>query len=156
MVKKQKTKKISSVWIIVPLFLLMIIFGGLVFHSVSAAVIEGGLVPCGNGSAMADRCTLCHLVLGIQGLINYGFKIFVALALLMVVVGGVIYIVSTGDHGLIDMAKGILKNTLFGFAFVLLAWLLVNYTIFLLGANVGVEQGSTKTWNDFTCDSTPK
>jgi hypothetical protein len=132
---------------------LTFIFVGFFAHSVSAA----GLVPCGdgndpNGTGTNQQCTLCHLVLGIQGLIDYGFKIFVGLALLMMVVGGVLYIVSAGDHGLIDMAKGILKNTLYGFAFVLLAWLLVNYTIFLLGANVGIDVAG-RTWDNFTCST---
>jgi len=146
-----KTKNISQIWMIAPVFLLVIIFVGFFANSVSAA----GLVPCGDGNDPAQRCTLCHLVLGFKDIIDWGFKIFVVVALLMLVVGGVMYIVSAGDQGLIGTAKGVLKNTLFGFAFVLLAWLLVNFTIYLLGANVGIDQGSTKTWYNFTCNSTP-
>lgn len=136
--------------------LLAVVLGGLVFDSVSA--VSGGaagLIPCGNTSDPNNRCTLCHLVLGFKNIIDYGFNIFIFLALLMLVVAGVMYIISTGDQGLMTTAKGIMMNTLFGFAFVLLAWLLVNFTIYMLGANVGVERDSTKTWNNFICNDVP-
>lgn len=133
--------------------LLVVFLGGMVFHSTLAAESEG-LVKCGNDSDPSNRCTLCHLVLGFKTIIDYGFVIFVTLALLMVVVGGVMYIISAGDQGLIGTAKGILKNALFGFCFVLLAWFLVNFTIYILKANVGVE-GTGKLWYKFTCDSKP-
>lgn len=152
--KNQKLSKNFRLWSIVSIFFLAITFSAVFTDSVSAqSGGAAGLIPCGNGSDSANRCTLCHLVLGFQGLISYGFKIFVVLALLMLVVGGVLYIISAGDKGLIDTAKGIMKNTLYGFVFVLLAWLIVNYTIFLLGANVGVDHDSTKTWNNFTCST---
>lgn len=150
-----KIKNISRTWIMLSVFVLAVVLGGVIGGVVLAQTppIEGGLVPCGNGSDPANRCTLCHLVLGIRDLIDYGFKIFVGLGLLMMVVGGVLYIVSAGDKGLIDTAKNIMKNTAYGFVFVLSGWLLVNFTIMLLGANVGIDT-TDKTWDKFTCDAT--
>lgn len=142
-------KKIFQTKIIAFVFLLMIVSGFLAADSVSAQ----GLVPCGNGNDPSQRCTICHLVLGFKGLIDYGFRIVIFLALVSLLAAGILYIVSTGDQGMIGTAKGVMKNTLIGFAFVLLGWLLVNTTILILGANVGIGQTGA-SWNSFTCDST--
>lgn len=121
-----------------------------------------GLVPCGNGSEYADRCTLCHLVVGFDDLIDYGFNILIFVALAALLAAGVLYIVSTGDEGLITTAKGIMKNTLFGFAFVLLGWLLVNFTLYVLGGkdsnkdgipDLGFAQEGSGRWDKFQCVS---
>lgn len=130
-----------------------IIFAGLFVSSIPAlADGEAGLIPCGNGDAYADRCTLCHLVKGFKGLIDYGFNIFIFVALATLLAAGIFYIVSTGNQEMMGKAKTIMMNTLFGFAFVLLGWLLVNFTIYILGANVGVDD-KTKTWYQFECVS---
>jgi hypothetical protein len=112
------------------------------------------IVPCGNGSEYADRCTLCHLVVGFDGLIDYGFKIFIFVALLSITASGIFYIVSTGNQEMMGKAKGVIVNTLFGFAFVLLAWLIVNVTISVLGVDMGLIKPG-KTWGSFECDSNP-
>jgi hypothetical protein len=142
-------KKIFKNKIIITLLFGAIIFGGFWANSVLAA----GLVPCGDGNDPANRCTLCHLILGFQSVIDYGFNILVFVALAMLLGAGILYIFSTGDQGLIGTAKSMMKNTLFGFAFVLLAWLFVNTTILILGANVGIGKTGV-TWNSFTCDAT--
>lgn len=123
-----------------------------------------GLVPCGNGSDYADRCTLCHLVVGFDKLIDYGFNILIFVALAALLAAGVLYVISAGDQGMITTAKGIMKNTLFGFAFVLLGWLMVNFTLYVLGGkdsnkdgipDLGFAQDGDGRWDQFQCISDP-
>lgn len=141
----------------------MIFFGGLSLDlSPASAAGEAGLVPCGNGSDYADRCTLCHLVVGFDKLIDYGFNILIFVALAALLAAGVLYVISAGDQGMITTAKGIMKNTLFGFAFVLLGWLMVNFTLYVLGGkdsnkdgipDLGFAQDGDGRWDQFQCIS---
>lgn len=102
-----------------------------------------GIITCGK--AGQPMCTLCDLIIGINTVIKYGLGIAVAVALTVIVVGAVMYIVSAGDTGMIEMAKSAMKNAVIGLIIVLAAWLIINYLI----VNV---LGATRTgWSTFTC-----
>lgn len=122
---------------------------------------KSGLVPCGRNCDNPDTtkvdetkpCTLCHFIVGIQGLINYGFKIMVGVAIFMITIGGVMYIVSTGQK-LMEKAKEVLLSTLKGFAIMLAAWLIVNTLLYYIGAsdNSGkLKDATTATWGEYSC-----
>jgi len=145
--KKQKNK-------IIPFLLLLIIFSYF-FPLVADAA---GIVPCGRKDAGASLdeqqpCTLCHLVIGIQRIVTYGRNIVTFVALVMIVIGGIWYIVSTGNEQMMGTAKNILKTALTGFAIVFLVWLAVNYTMYLISVNNFGWIKSGATWNQFTCDT---
>lgn len=111
---------------------------------------QAALVPCGrDGQGM---CTLCHLIIGIKGLIDYGMNIMVFVAIIMIVISGIIYIISSGDEGMMGTAKGLLKNTLIGFALILGAWLIVNTTMWILGTrnDLGIQK---QGWTNFSCST---
>jgi hypothetical protein len=116
------------------------------FPSVSHAT----LVPCGR-SDQGTMCKLCDLIVGIKGLIDYGFVIFVVLALVMIVIAGVVYIVSAGNEGMMESAKGLLKNALIGFAVILGAWLIINVALWLISAKGDLGIGAT-SWHTFSCN----
>ena len=142
--------------IIITMMLVLIVFSG--FFAFSAQAQAAGIVPCGrtDSDATADEkkpCTLCHLLVGIQRIIDYGFKIMAFVALVMLVVGGIWYIVSAGNEGMISTAKDIIKGTLFGFAIVLLAWVFVNQTLVLLAGENSDMNISQTNWNSFTCET---
>jgi hypothetical protein len=102
----------------------------------------GGLVPCKN------NCTLCHLVLGFKNIYDYLLKLLLAATTLVVVVAGVIYMVSSGDKGMIDKAKSALTYALTAMILGLTAWLIINATLSALGyTKIG-------NWYTFTCDTT--
>lgn len=129
------------------------------------APIWTGVVPCGRNSddpkTSEDEsapCTLCHLVVGFQRLVQYGMYMVVTLALVGIFCAGVMYIVSSGDEGMMTQAKGFLKVSLIGFSVVIGAWLIVNVTMWVLGAKEGSNEGGTlginiESWNKFTCDT---
>jgi hypothetical protein len=148
------------------LHIILICFGlGMVFVSVQAqtTVTTGDLVP-GTPSADASKgivqcgragqpmCKLCDLIVGINIIINYIFSIVVIVAIFSIFVGGIVYIVSAGTPGLTEKAKGAIKSAIIGVVIVFTAWIMVNFTMTVLGAktNLGVSK-ITNGWNNFTC-----
>lgn len=102
----------------------------------------GGLVPC------TDDCTLCHLVLGFKNIYDYLLVLLLSATTLVVVAAGVMYMVSSGDKGMIDKAKSALTYALTAMILALVAWLIINATLSALGyTKVG-------SWYNFTCDTT--
>ncbi len=121
---------------------------------------NSGIVPCGrncnNTNTTADEtkpCTLCHFIVGFNDLINYGFKILVFLALVCLVIAGVMYILSAGNEQMITTAKTFIKQVLYGFGFVLAAWLLIFIVMNYFGvkSDLGIEK--TEGWTKFTCST---
>jgi hypothetical protein len=118
-------------------------------------ISQAALVPCGRtGQPM---CTLCDFIVGIKGLIDYGFIIMVVVALAMLIISGVVYVISAGSEGMMTTAKSLLKNVLIGFAIILGAWLIINTTMWILGAKGSTDTGGTlgigvESWNKFNCN----
>lgn len=121
---------------------------------------NSGIVPCGrncnNTETSADEtkpCTLCHLIVGFYDLIQYGFKILVFVALVCLVIAGVMYILSAGSEEMIKTAKTFIKQVLYGFGFVLAAWLLIFVVMNYFGvkSDLGIEK--TEGWTKFTCST---
>lgn len=112
--------------------------------------VDAALVPCGKKSD-SGMCTLCDLIVGIKGIIDYGFKIMVIVAIAMVTIAGITYIISAGDEGMMGTAKNLLKNTLIGFAVILGAWLMINTVMWVIGTKGDLGIGVTG-WSTFTCN----
>ena len=140
------------------LFLLMLI-SVLTFSLLPEISNAAGLVPCGGTGQ--DMCTLCHLIIGIQGIITFGFKIMVIIGIVMLVTAGIVYIVSAGNEGMMETAKNLIKNALIGFTLILTAWLIVTTAMWIMGTKEtsdkdGVLGIGITGWNTFTCDSKSK
>lgn len=146
--------------------LFLIIFGLYLFLP---SISNAALVPCGlreddkttTNFDESQSCTLCHLVVGIKGLIDFGFKIMVVVGLVMLVAAGIIYIVSAGNEGMMETAKGLMKNALIGFSLILGAWLIVNTIMWIMGTKESSDEGGVlgikvTGWNTFTCSRTRK
>jgi|GEM_PF-6786690 len=109
-----------------------------------------GIVPCGGES---DPCTLCHLIIGIWNLIEWGKNILVTVAIVAIFISGIMYTISTGNEKMIAQAKAFLTASLVGFAVTLAAWLIVDVTITWV-ANADPQLGIGKSsWHTFTCDT---
>lgn len=137
-------KKISMSKIF--LFSALILVG---FYLFFPLVSNAALVPCGkSGEAM---CTLCDFIIGIKGLIDYGFKIMVVVALAMLIISGVVYVISAGNEGMMTTAKSLLKNVLIGFSIILGAWLIINTAMWVMGTKSDLGIG-VESWNKFNCN----
>ncbi|MCX6765965.1 MAG: pilin [Candidatus Moranbacteria bacterium] len=129
------------------LLLLVIFFSLFLAFTANAA----GIVPCATTENPAP-CTLCHFIIGFWKLIDYGFKIFVFVALAGLVIAGLVYIFSAGNEGMMETAKNFIKHILFGFGIILAAWLLIYVvmTYFAVKSDLGI--GKT-AWNKFECET---
>lgn len=108
------------------------------------------LVPCGSGDNRDNACTLCHFIIGIKKLIDYGSALLITVTVVAIFIAGVVYIVSSGNSTLMTSAKTFLTNSLVGFTFVLTAWLIVNTVMWVLSVKPGL--GIQKTnWYTFSC-----
>lgn len=116
----------------------------------------GGIVPCGGTGQ--SPCTLCHFIIGFSNLVKYGLYIVIVIALVAIFFAGVMYIVSTGDEGMMTSAKSFLKAALIGFAVVFGGWLIINATLWALSAKGPNDEGGglgiqKANWNTFTCST---
>ncbi|MDQ1283824.1 MAG: hypothetical protein QG620_172 [Patescibacteria group bacterium] len=111
-----------------------------------------GIVPCGNSSQ--SPCTLCHLIIGIKNLIDWGKNLLVTITFVGIFISGVMYIISSGEEAMVTQAKKFLSASLIGFTVTLAAWLIVNVAITWV-ASAKPDLGIGKTsWSTFTCDTT--
>lgn len=121
-----------------PLFLLFFLFSLNLFF-LPLPTEAAGLVPCGRTQDdpttainEAVPCTLCHLILGVEGIIQWGLKVMTYIAIAVIVAMGILYIVSAGNDSLMETAKKGIWASLIGFAVMLGAWLIVNTVIMTL------------------------
>jgi len=120
---------------------------------------QAGLVPCGSSQDDATTlnvdesqiCTLCHLIVGIQNIVSFGLKLLITVGAVGIFIAGVMYIISSGNEGMMTNAKAFLTASLTGFTIVLCAWLIVNVTMWILSAEtkLGVEEATN--WYTFSC-----
>ena len=133
-------------------FLFFTAFSFLVFTPLSASA---ALVPCGLSSGTAaemDPCTVCHVVIGGKGIIDYALQLMTYVAIAVIVAMAILYIVSAGNEQRIQLAKTGLKASLIGFAVLLGAWLIVNIILGVLtnGTVPGLQKSEGAF--TFTCD----
>jgi preprotein translocase subunit SecG len=150
LLKRKRQKSIA-------LFALLFLISCFLF-SLTSLPADAALVPCGRTpgegvpKAETSPCTLCHLFIGIHRIIEWGFKILTFVAIASLVGAGIMYIISAGNEKMMETAKNLAKHTLMGFAIVLAAWLIVNYTMILLSKKQDLGIG-VDSWNEFNCDT---
>jgi len=154
--------KILHKWALPAVFLVVQVFGVFVMapQAVYAADCSNssGVVPCGRNCDNPateiderDMCTLCHLLVGIDNIIDWGFAVLLVIAVMMIVIAGVTYIVSGGNQSITKAAKSALISTLVGTAIMLLAWLVVNTIIAYILTSDNDAGTKVKGWSEFTC-----
>jgi hypothetical protein len=124
-------------------------------------LLKGHLVPCGRQTDDSNTtnnetksCTLCHLFILLKNIFDLMLSLIIIVAILMITIGGVIYIVSTGNPALTGIAKNIINKTLIGFALMLVGWLLVFTLLTFLSSTGSMLGTSPSSWFSFTCDET--
>jgi hypothetical protein len=119
-------------------------------ESVPGTTESSGIIQCGRPGQ--NMCTLCDMIAGINTIIQYLMKIAIGAALLALAIGGIMYVVSSGDPELIEKAKTTIKNALIGFIIIFAGYVIVNTTILYLGTKQGM--GINAQWGTFVCNST--
>lgn len=111
---------------------------------------NSGIIQCGRPGQ--HMCTLCDIIRGMNIIIQYIMKIAIGIALLAIAIGGILYVVSAGDSGMMDMAKKAITNALIGFVIIFGSYLIVNTTIVYLGTRS--DLGIRAEWGTFDCNTT--
>lgn len=119
--------------------------------------ITGGLVPCGRNCDDTSTliredapCTLCATFVLSKRVIDFTFAyIVIPLAVLMLVIGGVLFLFAAEDTQRINQARALLTAAVIGLVVVFATWLVVNLAIFFLTGEMGKVFG--KRWNEISC-----
>jgi hypothetical protein len=129
--------------------------------------LEAGLVPCGtedDPSTEIDEsqpCQLCHFFVLFKNIIDFLlFKIVPVLAILMLVIGGLMFILAylspgevlpTGEKGgpkLLIQAKKLINSVIFGLIIIFAGWLIVNTFFQIIGV---AEWTGLENWWQIPC-----
>jgi len=120
--------------------------------------LRGGLVPCGRSCddpcteiCECAPCTLCHLFVLFKRIVDFlTLYILFPLAVLMIVVGGVMFLIAAGDPEKIRTAKKILTSVVIGLVIIFLAWLIVD-TIIVFIVSPKPEFAPLRNWSTINC-----
>jgi hypothetical protein len=113
--------------------------------------LAGGIVPCGRERDDATTpefencpCRLCHLFVLVDRIIKFAlFKIVVPLAVLMIVIGGIMFLTAGGNPERISSSKKLMTNVAIGILIIFAAWIIVNTILMLIGVAdwTGLKEG---------------
>jgi hypothetical protein len=132
--------------------LLFLILSLAFFNPVKAACPTEGLVPCGTADC---PCTLCHLFALFNNIINFAlFKLVPPLAVLMLVVGGVLFLFASGSPGTLEQAKKILTAVIIGLIIIYGAWMIIGMFLSAIGlSSFGVGLVGPDKWFKIDCST---
>jgi hypothetical protein len=117
----------------------------------TTTVAYDGLVPCGkcvitSGNFDADGnylgggaqtnlpCQFCHFFVMFGGLVSFLiFKITIPVAVLLLVIGGAMFVFAGGQPGLIQRGNSIIKSVAIGLIIIFVAYLVVGVFLSLIG-----------------------
>ncbi len=133
-----------------------------------------GLVPCGIDKPLCDApfedgkcsgnlirtkvgeeehegmpCQFCHFFVMFRGILDFILKLVIVIGVLMLTIGGFMFLFAGGSPKTLDLAKRILTSTVIGLAIIFGAWLIIN-TIFMA---IGVANwtGLREGWFSIEC-----
>jgi len=125
------------------------------------AECPGGLVPCGRScddpttSVREDTpCSFCHIFYLTKNIIDFVLvKIVFPLAVLLLVVGGAMFLLAAGDPGKVNQGKSIMKAVVIGLLIIVAAWVIVNTFFVIIDVSdwTGLEGG----WFTIICTLPP-
>ncbi|OGE81783.1 MAG: hypothetical protein A3E98_01530 [Candidatus Doudnabacteria bacterium RIFCSPHIGHO2_12_FULL_48_11] len=101
---------------------------GLTVFSFVAAQGETGLVPCGQRGSN-NECTLPHLVVLTMRVINFFVGISWIVAMFFMFWGSYGMVAAYGNQEKLTEAKGTFKDAVIGFFLIIIAFLLINFTV---------------------------
>jgi len=119
----------------------------LVFSLVPLQTQAAGLVPCGN--TPDDPCTFCDFFVMINNIIQFVMtRIVPVVAVLMLVIGGVMFFFGGAKPDMLIQAKGIITSVVIGLVIIFCAWVIVNTVLTKTGI---VKSPSLLNWYKIEC-----
>ena len=100
----------------------------------SSQAFAAGIVPCGQSEDDASttidesaKCTLCHFFILINQIVNFVlFSLAAPLALLMLIIGGGMFMLAAGNPSTITQARKLIASVLIGVVIIYGAYFLVG------------------------------
>lgn len=118
----------------------------LFLFSTLSSVQAAGLVPCGGEGQSA--CQFCDFFVLINNIIRFVMIILVpVVAVLMLVIGGVLFLFAGAKPDALNKAKGIITSVVIGLLIIFSAWVIVN-TVF---EKSGIIQTEGWRWYEISC-----
>lgn len=111
---------------------------------------QSQLVTCGRPGQ--QMCTLCDLIAGLNNIIRFIEHIAIGVGAFAFTIGGVMYVISSGDPGMKKKANDTMWNAVKGFVIIFAAWAIVNTVIMLLGTKTNLGLNITG-WGNFECSA---
>ena len=114
-----------------------------------------GLVPCGMGPE-EDPCTFCHLFVLFSNVIQFIMFSFVPpVAVLMLVVGGIMYFFAGTSPSILKTATSIMTSVGIGLVIIFCSWIIIN-TVLVKNGIVNTTEGSPGEsllhWYEINCE----
>ncbi len=104
-----------------------------------------------QGFPKGANVTFCDALSFAQNLINFAlYYLLFPLGIIMIIVGGVMYIMYGAQPSLQGQGKKLITNAVTGIAIVLLSWVIVN-TIFNVLAGTQQPNGFPYPWYQISC-----
>ena len=150
------SKKLALLFLIVflvGLFLPQVILAAHTYQAEGKTICYEGLVPCGlgkpywEGSIGADGscqgtkidggviCQFCHFFVMFDGIVFFVLKYVVPpIAVLMLVIGGIMFYFAGGKPELVTRGKSLIKNVVIGLFLAYGAFMLIGTVLILIGA----------------------
>lgn len=130
--------------------------GGILYEKIECPEEQrGGLVPCGRNCDDPDTeineqapCTFCHFLVLFKRIVDFLTTVIAfPVLVLMIIIGGIMFLTSSGSEKQLNKAKEILKAAFIGVVIILCAWLVIDTVITVLTPIDSPIQG----WNEIEC-----
>ena len=117
---------------------------------------KGGLVPCGRScddpdtsKNECDPCQFCDFFVMINNIIRFVmFTLVPVVAVLMLIIGGVMFFFAGAKPAILIQAKGIITSVVIGLIIIFAAWVIVNTVL----TNIGIVQSDALLrWYQIEC-----
>ncbi len=100
------------------------------FTSISAQLVQCDAT--GKSNSLVS-CDLCDLIGTVNLIFGYAFAFLAAATVLMLIVGGIRYIVASGNQQMIEQAKKTIQFAIIGLVVVILSFVIVGSILNILG-----------------------
>jgi len=118
---------------------------------------RGGLVPCAKYCDDPDTpydetqpCQLCHFFVMTDKILDFVFlRLVPAIAVLMLLIGGIMFFFAGGNPQTLSQAKSVITATVMGLVIIFAAWLIVNTFFGMIG--VASWTGLQGGWFSINC-----
>lgn len=110
-------------------FLITIVFSPLPVAAEEVSCNPGKILP---PCTCTGDCSLAEFLDLFVNLYKFGLQVLGPLAVFYMVVGGILLVTAAGHENRITMGKSIVNQAIFGFIIVLMSWIIVDATVFII------------------------